>query len=153
MVQKKGEHLWEFIQRFCNKRNIILEINDNSIIMVFKKVLKDSSLIHKLAMKNLKMSEEMLEIVNTYTLVEEATLNTREQKKEKELGHSDLPSFSKGHDKKRKMDLSVNNIERLRHNKDYRPRPSEFYGFLDRIYIFHPRESTRPGTATISKVS
>jgi hypothetical protein len=43
MVQKKGDSLWEFIQRFCNKRNIILEVDDKSIIMLFKKGLRDSS--------------------------------------------------------------------------------------------------------------
>jgi hypothetical protein len=32
----------------------------------------------------------------------------------------------------------VNNIEWPHHNKEYQPRPSEFEGFLDRIYIFHP---------------
>jgi hypothetical protein len=52
ILQKKGESLREFIERFCNKRNIIPEVDDKSIIMFFKKRLMDSSLIHKLAMKN-----------------------------------------------------------------------------------------------------
>jgi hypothetical protein len=30
-------------------------------------------------------------------------------------------------------------VERSRHNKQYRPRPDEFEGFLDRICIFHPQ--------------
>jgi hypothetical protein len=42
-----------------------------------------------LAMKNPRTSEEMLAITNNYALVEEVTLNTREQKKENELGHLD----------------------------------------------------------------
>jgi hypothetical protein len=83
VVQKKGESLWEFIQRFYNKRNIIPEVNDKSIIMFFKKGQRDSSLIRKLTMKNLKTSEEMLAIANKYSLAEEAALNTREQKKER----------------------------------------------------------------------
>jgi hypothetical protein len=87
-------------------------------------------LIRNLSMKNPRMSEEMLVIANKYDLAEEATLNTKEQKKE-ELGHSDQPSSSKGHDKKRKADRSVNNIERPRCNKEYRSRPGEFEGFLD----------------------
>jgi hypothetical protein len=33
----------------------------------------------------------------------------------------------------------VNNVERPRSNKEYRPRPSEFDGFLNRICIFHPQ--------------
>jgi hypothetical protein len=37
--------------------NIILEVDDKSIIIFFKKGLRDSSLIRKLAMKNLRMSE------------------------------------------------------------------------------------------------
>jgi hypothetical protein len=48
IVQKKGESLQDFIQCFCNKRNLILEVDDKSIIMFFKKGLRDSSLIRKL---------------------------------------------------------------------------------------------------------
>jgi hypothetical protein len=39
VVQKKGESLQEFIQHFCNRRNIIPEVNDKSIVMFFKKGL------------------------------------------------------------------------------------------------------------------
>jgi hypothetical protein len=59
-------------------------------------------------MKNPRMSEEMLAITNKYTLDEEVTLDTREQK---ESGHTDQPSSAKGHDKKRKVDRSINNVE------------------------------------------
>jgi hypothetical protein len=111
MFQKKGESPREFIQCVCNKRNIILEIDDKYIIIFFKKGLRDSSLICNLAMKNPRTSEEMLAIANKSTLAEEATLDTREQKKEEELGHSDQSTSSKGQDKKRKVDRSVNNIE------------------------------------------
>jgi hypothetical protein len=100
--------------------------------------VRDSSLICNFTMKNPSTSEEMLSIANKYALAEEATLDTREKKKDKEPGPSDQPISSKSCDKKRKMDCSVNNAERLRHNKEYQPRPSEFEGFLDRIYIFHP---------------
>jgi hypothetical protein len=48
IIQKKGESLWEFIQQFYNKRNIIPEVNDKSIVIFFKMGLRDSSLIHKL---------------------------------------------------------------------------------------------------------
>jgi hypothetical protein len=41
--------------------------------MFFKKGLKEPSLIHKLAMKNPRMSEEMFYITNRYALAEEAT--------------------------------------------------------------------------------
>jgi hypothetical protein len=68
MVQKNGESLCEFIQYFYNKRNTIPEVNDKSIIMFFKKGLRDSSLIHKLAMKNPRASEEMLAITKKYAL-------------------------------------------------------------------------------------
>jgi hypothetical protein len=77
--------------------------------MFFKKGLRDSSLIRKLAMKNPKMSKQMFSIANRYTLAEEVTLKTREQK---ESGHLDQPSCSKGHDKKRKSDHSINAVER-----------------------------------------
>jgi hypothetical protein len=68
MVQKNGESLCEFIQYFYNKRNTLPEVDDKSIIMFFKKGLKDSSLIRKLAMKNPRASEEMLAITNKYAL-------------------------------------------------------------------------------------
>jgi hypothetical protein len=106
--------------------------------MFFKKGLRDLSLIHKLTMKNPRTPEEMLAIANKYTLAREVTLDTREQKNEKELGHSDQPSSSKGHDKKRKAGRSINNVLRLCRNKEYWPRPGEFEGFLDWICIFHP---------------
>jgi hypothetical protein len=78
VVQKKGESLHEFIQWVCNKINIIPEVDDNSIVIFFKKGLRDSSMICKLAMKNPRTSEEMFAIANKYTLAEEATLDTRE---------------------------------------------------------------------------
>jgi hypothetical protein len=78
VVQKKGESLLEFIQHFCNMRNIIPKVDDKSIIMFFKKWLRDSSLIHKLTMKNPRTSEEMLAIGNKYALAEEVTLSTRD---------------------------------------------------------------------------
>jgi hypothetical protein len=57
--------------------------------MFFKKGLRDPSLIYKLAMKNPKTSEAMFTIANKYTLAKEVTLDTREQKKENDLGHAD----------------------------------------------------------------
>jgi hypothetical protein len=79
--------------------------------MFFMRGLRDSSLIHKLTMKNPRTSEDMLAIANKYALAEEVTFDTREQKKEKESGHTDQPSSSKGHDKKRKVDHDVNAVE------------------------------------------
>jgi hypothetical protein len=79
--------------------------------MFFKKGLRNSSLIRKLTMKNPRTSEDMLAIINKYALAEDVTLDTREQKKDKESGHTDQPSSSKGHDKKRKADRSVNAVE------------------------------------------
>jgi hypothetical protein len=89
VVQKKGESLREFIQRFCNKRNIISEVDDKYIIMFFKKGLRDPALIQKLTMKNPTTSEAMFTIANRCALAEEVILDTREQKKEKDLGHAD----------------------------------------------------------------
>jgi hypothetical protein len=74
-----------YIQRFCNKRNIIPEVSDKSIIMFFKKGLREPSLIRKVAMKNPRTSEEMFYIANRYALAEEVTLDTIEQK---ESGHT-----------------------------------------------------------------
>jgi hypothetical protein len=142
-MQKKGESLWKFIQRFYNKNNVILEVDDRSIIMFFKKVLRDSSLICKLIMKNSRTSKEMLAITNKYALAEKATLDNRDAM-EKELSQSDWPDTSKNNDKKRKSDCSVKNIEWPHGNKTkYWPWPGVFEGFLYRICIFTPRENTR----------
>jgi hypothetical protein len=59
----------------------------------------------------------MLSIANRYTLADEVTLDRREQRKES--GHSDHPSSSKGHDKKRKPDHSINVVERPCCHKEY----------------------------------
>jgi hypothetical protein len=112
IIQKKGESLPEFIQLFYNKRNIIPEVDDKSIVMFFKKGLGDPSLIRILTMKNPKTSGLIFAIAKKYALAEEVTLDTREQKKEKELGHTDQPSSSKGHEKKRKADCSINVMDR-----------------------------------------
>jgi hypothetical protein len=80
--------------------------------MFFKKGLRDPAQIRKVTLKTPRMSEAMFAIANKYTLAEEATLNTGEQKKEKDSGHADQPSSSKGHDKKRKADHSINMVER-----------------------------------------
>jgi hypothetical protein len=57
----------------------------------------------------------------------------------KDSGHEDQPSSSKGHDKKRKADHSINMVEQPRCNKEYRPRPGAFEGSLDCICIFQPQ--------------
>jgi hypothetical protein len=44
-MQKKGDSLQEFIQHFYKKRNVIPEVDEKSIIMFFKKGLKDLTLI------------------------------------------------------------------------------------------------------------
>jgi hypothetical protein len=88
-------------------------------------------------MKNPRMSKEMFYITNRYTMVEEVTLDNREQNKE--LGHTDQPSSPKGHNKNRKADCSVNTVEWLRCHKDYRPKSGKFEGFLNHICIFHPQ--------------
>jgi hypothetical protein len=87
-------------------------------------------------MKNPKMSEQMFSITNRYALVEEVTLDTREQKKDS--GHPDQPTSSKGHDNKKKLDRSVIMVE-WPHRHENWPRPDELDGFLDRICIFHPQ--------------
>jgi hypothetical protein len=83
--------------------------------MFFKKGLMDPALIQKLTMKNPRTSEVVFAIANRYALAEEVTLDTREQKLEKDSGHVDQPSSSKGHSKKRKEDHSVNVVEQPQH--------------------------------------
>jgi hypothetical protein len=85
--------------------------------MFFKKGRRDSSLIHKLSMKNPRTSEEMLAIANKYTLTEEATINNRDAKKAKELSQSDRPGTFKSNDNKRKSDRSMANVGQPRCNR------------------------------------
>jgi hypothetical protein len=107
--------------------------------MFSKKGHKDSALIRKVAMKNPRTSEEMLAIANKYTLVEEATLDTKEAKKDKRSSHLDQPGTSKSNDKKRMHDCSIGNVEWPRRNRaEYWPWLGEYESFLDGIYIFHP---------------
>jgi hypothetical protein len=58
-----------------------VEVNNKSIVMFFKKGLRDPTLIRKLVMKNSRTSEAMFTMANKYALAEETTLDTREQKK------------------------------------------------------------------------
>jgi hypothetical protein len=85
--------------------------------MFFIKGLKDSTLICKLAMKNPRTSEEMFSIANKYAMAKEATLKTRESKKDKKSSHSDLPGTCKSNDKKGEADHLVANVERPRHSR------------------------------------
>jgi hypothetical protein len=78
VVEKNGESHQKYIQCFYNKRNVIPEVDDKSIMMFFKKGLRDSSLIRKLTMKNPRALEQMFSIANRYALAEESTLDTRE---------------------------------------------------------------------------
>jgi hypothetical protein len=68
-------------------------------------------------MKNPRTSEQMFSIANRYALAEEATLDTREQKKDS--GHLDQPSSSNCHNKKRKQDRYVNAVEWPHHHEEY----------------------------------
>jgi hypothetical protein len=104
-------------------------------------------------MKNSIMLEEMLAIANKYALVEETTIDARETKRDKKLSHTDQPRMLKPNDKKRKHDHYVANVVLPHHNRtDYRPWLGKYEGFLDGIYIFHPK-STRLGSATSCNVS
>src|SRR6266540_2282072 len=47
--QKKGESLWEFIQRFMKKKNTIPGISDAIIIVAFWRGVKDPDLLKKLS--------------------------------------------------------------------------------------------------------
>jgi hypothetical protein len=82
----------------------------------------------------------MFAITSRYALAEEATLDTREQKKEKDLGHADQPISSKGHDKKRKTDRFDNAVER--------PKLGNLMASWIAFASSTHRESTRLGTVT-----
>jgi hypothetical protein len=63
----------------------------------------------------------MLAITNMYALAEEVTLDNRDPKKDKELGHLDQHCTYKSNNKKRMWNPSVANIKRPHCNKLYRP--------------------------------
>jgi hypothetical protein len=87
-------------------------VDDKSITMFFNKCSRDSALIRKLAMKNPRTSEEMLAIANKYALAEEATIGSKDSKKDKMPSQSGPSRTSKSNDKKRKFDCSVANVHR-----------------------------------------
>jgi hypothetical protein len=84
----------------------------------------------------------MLEIANKHALVEEATLGTREVKKDKKSSHQESGT-SKLQDKKRKPERMVANVKSSDHphhfKPEYRPWPGEFNVFPDGKCIFHPQ--------------
>jgi hypothetical protein len=94
----------------------------------------------------------MFAITNKYVLVEEATLDTREQKTEKASGHTDHPSSSKCYNKKRKVDHSINVVDG--HNATGSTNPGRVNLKVSWIAstFSTPRKNTRPGTAIDSKI-
>ena len=46
MKQSEGESLHEYMQRFCRKRNTILDFEERAVIMYFKQGLRDDVLFH-----------------------------------------------------------------------------------------------------------
>jgi hypothetical protein len=153
VVQKKGETLREFIQRFCNTRNIISEVDDMSIIMFFKKGLRDPSLVRKLAMKNPRTSEAMFAIANKDALAENVTLDTREQKKEKDTAMQTSLAHPRAMTRRGKwivLSMWWNDHNAIRSTDLGRVN-------LKASWIASafstPREIPRPRTATNSKVS
>jgi hypothetical protein len=103
-------------------------------------------------MKNTRTSKAMFAITNRYILAEVVTLDTREQKKEKDSGHADQPSSSKGHDKKRKADCSINVVQRLDATRSTGPSWGNWKASWITSAFLTPRESTSPRTMTNSKV-
>src|SRR6266498_3892333 len=57
--QKKGESLWEFIQRFMKKKNTIPSINDAVVMASFRKGVKDPDLLKMLSRRQPEMVKEL----------------------------------------------------------------------------------------------
>jgi hypothetical protein len=126
------------------------EVEGKSIVMFFKKGLRDSSLIHKLTMKNPMTSKEMLATANKYALVEEATPESRRRRMSRATqtsldrpramrrrGKWIIPSTrSNGCDTTRSIGTGQVNLK------------ASCIAFA----FSAPRESTTPKTATDSKV-
>jgi hypothetical protein len=97
-------------------------------------------------------AEEILAISNKYALAEEATLNTREQKKE-ESGHVDQPSLSRAMTRRRRRII----LSTMWRGHDATRSTSQGRVNLKASWIASvsstPRESIRLKTATDSRVS
>ena len=55
--QREGESIREYIQRFCQKRNTIRDIDERAVIMYLKKGLRDRELFSKLVRKDPRTCE------------------------------------------------------------------------------------------------
>jgi hypothetical protein len=128
-----------------------MEVDNKSIVMFFKKGLRDPSQIRKLTMKKPRTSEAIFAITNRFALTEETTLNTREQK-EKESSHTDQPSSSKATKRRGKwviLSTRWNDHDAARSTGPGRVNLKDS-GIA--CAFSTPGESTRHGTATDSKV-
>jgi hypothetical protein len=150
VVQKKGESLWEYIQCIWNKRNVILEVDDKLIVMFFKKGLRDSSLIRKLMMKNPKTSEQMFSIVNRYALAEEAT-STQESRRRSQVTQINL-AHPRATIRKESQTVRLMRLNGLVIIRSTGPGRVNSKAVWITFVFFTPKESTRPETATDSKI-
>jgi hypothetical protein len=150
IIQKIGESLWEYIHRFCNKRNVIPEVDDKLIMMFLKKGLRDSSPIQKLTMKNPRRSEQMFSITNRYALAEEATLNIIERRR------SQATRISLAHPRAMTRrgcrTILLTWLIGLIIIRSTVPGRVNLKASWIAFVFFTPKESTRPKTATNSKV-
>ena len=132
--QEKGESTRKYIQRFCNKRNTIPDIQDHAVIRSFIDGLRNDRLFEKLARSQPKTVKDMLHIADKYALSEEALQKTRSKGDEKK---------DKPHDKKKQGDQSKKDQKRKADNfvgaveGSGKQRKSDYDQTLDSPCVFH----------------
>ncbi|XP_062213675.1 uncharacterized protein LOC133914622 [Phragmites australis] len=62
--QGKDESLQDFIWRFGDGHNTISDISDESVIIAFKRGIKDIDLVTKLDTRNIQMVKELFELAD-----------------------------------------------------------------------------------------
>ena len=62
--QKKGESLWEFIQRFMKKKNTIPGVSDAVVMAPFRRGVKDSDLLKKLLRRQPETMKELFDMAD-----------------------------------------------------------------------------------------
>jgi hypothetical protein len=119
--------------------------------MFFKKGLSDSSLIHKLAKKNPRMSKEMLDITNKYALVEEARPSTPESRRRSQATGTSLahPRATTRRGKQIILSTRWNDCDATRSTG---PGRVNLKASWIASAFFTLKESIRPGVAIDSKV-
>lgn len=62
--QRQGEPLQDFNRCFTERRNIILRITSESVVIAFKRGVRDQKMVEKLATKEIRSTTELFEFAD-----------------------------------------------------------------------------------------